>query len=196
MNNIEEIRSLVEKGTKKLNRFFYVGVVIGIVMGPLVLVASRIPAWRERLAGDDERLMVIFGGLMTVLFGVAIVEQLFKYGKDRALVWALRQSPRDIVWVYKEIREGRVQARTGGRGARVARYVHACFHLVDRKKVIVWLSEREVDRLIELLKATFPHLTVGYSEEIEEEYKQAPERLRLNPRQVDGVKEATGGVRM
>ena len=196
MNNVEEIRALVKKGTRKLNRFFYVGVVIGIVMGPLVLVASRIPAWRERLAGDDERLMVIFGGLMTVLFAVAIVEQLFKYGKDQALVWALRQSPRDIVWAYKEIREGRVQHRTGGRGARVARYVHVSFHMVDGKRVVVWLSEGEVDQLIELLKATFPHLTIGYSEEIDEDYKRAPERLRLNPRQVDGVKEATGGVRM
>lgn len=196
MNNVEAIQSLVKKGTRKLNRFFYVGVVIGIVMGPLVLVASLIPAWRERLAGDDGTLMVIFGGGMTVLFGVAIVEQLVKYGNDQALVWRLRHSPRDIAWAYKEIREGRVQHRTGSKGARVARYVHVCFHMMDGKKVIVWLNEEEVDRLMELLKATFPHLTTGYSEEIEEEYKRAPESLRLNPRQVEGVKRATGSVRM
>lgn len=196
MSTIEEIQSLVKKGTKKLNRFFYVGVVIGVVMGPLVLIASQIPAWRERLAGDDPKWMFIFGGLMTVLFGVAIVEQLVKYGKDRALVWRLRHSPRDILWAYKEISEGRVQHRTGNTGARVAQYVHVCFHMMDGKKVIVWLSEGEADRLMGLLRATFPHWTIGYSEEIEEAYQEAPERLQLNPRHVEGVKRVTGGVRM
>jgi hypothetical protein len=196
MNNVDAIRSLVKKGTKKLNRFFYVGVVIGTLMGPLVLIASRVPAVQERMSPEDLKWMTIFGGMMTLLFGIAIVEQLFKYGKDRALVWRLRHSPRDVVWAYKEISEGRIQHRTGGKGARVARYVHVCFHMIDGKKVIVWLNEREADRLMALLTATFPHLTLGYSEEIEAQYKRAPEQLRLNPQRVEGVKHVTGGVRM
>jgi hypothetical protein len=196
MSNVETIQSLVKKGTRKLNRFFYVGVVIGIVMGLLPLIASRIPAVRERMAPDDLQWMTIFGAVMTVLFGIAIAEQLVKYGKDRALVWRLRHSPRDVVWAYKEISEGRVQHRTGSKGARVARFVHICVHMIDGKKVIVWLSEEEADRLLALLKATFSHLSIGYSKEIEEDYKQAPESLRLNPRQVEGIKRSVGGVRI
>jgi hypothetical protein len=197
MEPVQEIQSLVKKGVRRLNRFFYVGVVVGTVMGPCVLIAALIPALRQYMpGGEDVRGMMIFGGMMTLLFGIALVEQVFKYGKDQALVWGLRRSPRDIVWAYKEISEGRVQHRAGARGATVARYVHVCFHMANGKKVRVWLSEREADRLLELLETTFPHLSTGYSKELEAAYKQEPTSLRSNPRRVEGVKRVAGGVRM
>jgi hypothetical protein len=195
-DNVAEIKALVTKGTKRLNRFFYLGVVIGVLMGPTLLIASLIPTVRERVAGvDDPQNLVLFGGLMTFLFGVALIEQVFKYARDRRLLWRLGKNPRDIVWIYKEISLGRVQHRAGAKGAAVARFIHVCFHFVDGTKVLVWLNEAEADRLMDLVRQELTHATIGYSPEIEQAYQEKPSSLRAMPRQVEGVKQVTGGVR-
>lgn len=195
-DNVQEIKSLVEKGTKRLNKFFYVGVVVGVLMGPTVLIASLIPSVRDQVAKvDDPKNMLLFGGLMSFLFGVALIEQVFKYAKDRRLLWRLSKNPRDIVWIYKEISLGRVQHRARAKGAAVARFIHVCFHFVDGTKVLVWLNEAEADRLMELVRQELTHATIGYSPEIEQAYREKPSSLRATPRQVEGVKQVTGGVR-
>ncbi len=195
-DNVAEIKALVEKGTKRLNRFFYLGVVIGTLMGPTVLIAYFIPAVRDKVASvDDPQYMLLFGGLMTFLFGVALIEQVFKYAQDRRLLWRLSKNPRDIVWIYKEISLGKVQHRAGAKGATVARFIHVRFHFVDGAKVRVWLKEAEADRLMELVRQELTHATVGYSPEIEQAYQEKPSSLRATPRQVEGIKRVTGGVR-
>jgi hypothetical protein len=194
---MQEIESLVKKGTNRLNRFFYLGVVIGTVMGPLVLLIYSVPAWRQHLPdGENPTHAMLFGGLMTLLFGIALVEQFFKYARDRELLWKLRHNPRDIVWVYKEVREGRVQHRAGSQGALVARYVHVCFHMANGRKVTVWLSDVEANLLLTLVKNALPHASTGYSRELEEAYKETPTQLRFKPQHVAGVKRESGGVRM
>ena len=194
---IDEIRSLIQKGTRRLNKFFYAGVVIGTLMGPGVLIALQVPAVQMALKVDAANLQAgrIFGWGMTVLFAIAIVEQLAKARKNHQLVWLLKQSPRDVVWAYKEISTGRVRRRFGGRGIQVGTFYHIRFHLVDKKQVIVWLSEGEADRLMALVAAEFPYITTGYSEEIERVYKEDPLELRLNPRHVPGVKQTSASVR-
>jgi ribosomal protein L35AE/L33A len=195
--DMQEMRELVKKGSAKLNRFFYVGLVVGLVMGILPLVASFIPAAREAVGvgAEDVTLMRIFGGGMTFLLGVAIVEQWVKHRRDTRVLSSLDDAGQ-IVWVYKEISTGKVQRRAGEQGATVARFIHVYFHMLDGSHALVWLSNAEADRLVALAARNYPHVTCGYSEEIERAYKQDPAALQAHPRRVDGVRRRSGGVRI
>jgi len=195
--DVQEMRELVKKGSGKLNRFFYVGIVVGLVMGILPLVASFIPAAREALGvgGEDLTIMRIFGGGMTFLLGVAIVEQWVKHRRDTRVLSSLDDAGQ-IVWVYKEISTAKVQRRAGEEGATVTRFIHVYFHMLDGSHALVWLSNAEADRLVALVARNYAHVTCGYSEEIARAYEQDPGRLQAHPRRVDGVKKRSGGVRM
>ena len=194
--DVQEIRALVKKGSAKLNRFFYIGLVVGLVMGILPLSASFIPAAREALnvGAEDLTIMRIFGGGMTFLLGVAMVEQWVKYRRDTRVLSSLDDAGQ-IVWVYKEISTAKVQRRAGDKGATVARFVHVYFHLLDGSRALVWLSNAEAERLVALVARHYAHVTCGYSEEIERAYKQDPAALQAHPQRVDGVKKRSGGVR-
>ena len=194
--DVREIRALVKKGSSKLNRFFYIGLVVGLVMGILPLSASFIPAAREALGAgaEDLSIMRIFGGGMTFLLGVALVEQWVKHRRDTQVLASLDDAGQ-IVWVYKEISTGKVQRRAGDKGTTVARFIHVYFHLLDGRRALVWLSDAEAERLVALMARHYPHVTCGYSEEIERAYKQDPAALQARPQRVDGVKKRSGGVR-
>ena len=194
--DVQEIQALVKKGSAKLNRFFYVGLVVGVVMGILPLVASFIPAAREAMgiAAKDVTIMRIFGGGMTLLLGVALVEQWVKHRRDTRVLASLDDAGQ-IVWVYKEISTGQVQRRAGEEGTMVARFIHVYFHLLDGSRALVWLSNAEAERLVALVARHYAHVTCGYSEEIERAYKQDPAALQAHPRRIDGVKKVSGGVR-
>lgn len=195
VSQIPEIIALVEKGSKRLNLFFYLGVMVGILLGPLLLLASVMPNVTGQMPSSDLVSMRILGCAITVLFGLVIWEQFGKLQKDRRLLQVLEQKPDELVWVYKEVSVGRAQKRAGGRGAAVARFVHIYFHLFDGSGSKVWLPEPEADRLLNLVCQEFSLLSCGYSSELEQTYKKSPLALRSNPQRVDGVKRVTSGVR-
>ena len=180
---IQEIKILFRKGAKRLNKFFYVGVVIGIVMGPLVLLLAFVPGAAEalRIPADQRPYMIGFGAMMTLLFIVALVEQYVKFRKDTALIRLIEHNPEEIVWAHKSIGEARVSQSYASPGASVARFVHAHFYLLDGSKNLVWLSEAETDRLLHLVHTTFPHISCGYTDAIKQAYKRDPAALLRNP---------------
>ncbi len=195
---LREIKALVKKGAGRLNTFFYVGVVIGIVMGPLVLLGALVPGGPEFLQSpeDEPPYAIIFGGGMTLLFGVALVEQYVKHRKDNRILSIITHSPQEVVWIYKEISKGEVTSRYGTSGAQVAQFIHVHFHLVDGTHHLVWLSDADANRLIDLLHATFPHISCGYEPHIQEAYQHNPVALRWDPHYSDTPREVTGRTKI
>jgi hypothetical protein len=197
-DNLREIRALVKKGAGRLNTFFYVGVVIGIVMGPLVLLGALVPGGPEFLQSPEGEppFAIIFGGGMTVLFGIALVEQYVKHRKDNRILFIITHSPQEIVWIYKEISKGEVTSSYGTSGAQVAQFIHVHFHLTDGTHHRVWLSDTDANHLIDLLHTTFPHISCGYEPHILEAYQHNPVTLRWDPHYSDTPREVTGRTKI
>lgn len=88
--DLQEINTLIVKGARRLNTLVDVGIVMGALMGPAVLIAASFPAVRETLVRHEARpqMMVIFAVGMTVLRGVASAEQWVKVRKDHTLLVA------------------------------------------------------------------------------------------------------------
>jgi len=163
----------------------YAGVVVGILMGPIVLLASLMSDLIGQVSSSDLGTMRIFGGIVTVLFGLVLYEQFNKLKKDAHLMMVLDQDPEQLVWVYKEVRMGRA----------VAPFVHVYFHLADKTGSKVWLPELEADRLLSLVCQEFSQLSCGYSREMAQLYRQSPVQLQISPQRIDGIKRATSSVR-
>jgi hypothetical protein len=194
--DLAEIKALVKKGAHRLNVFFYAGIAVGILMGPLVLAVSFIPAAVEFLqVGAELTIMRGFGGGMTLLFVGVIGEQYLKVRKDWRILAALDENGDAIAWVYKVISTGRVQSVPGGSGATAASFTHVYFHLADGSSSKVWLRNKEADRLISLVRDNFWGLCTGYSKDLEKEYAKDPAALQEDPRHVTGVKRVTSTVR-
>ena len=194
---LDEIITLAEQGTRRLNKFFYVGMVCGLILGPLTIWATYNQTALDFLDLNTERdtqMARIFGIVMSGLFLLAIGEQWIKVRKDRKLIKALRHHPEKLAWVYKEISTGEVRKQSSGARHKVATFYHAYFHLVDGSRTLVWLNEAGIDRLIALVVANFANVTVGYNEKLLQEYQNTPASLRKNPRRVDGVKRVTSGA--
>jgi hypothetical protein len=149
-DTLQEIESLLKQGAKGLNAFFYVGVVLGLVMGPLVLVASFVPAVRDVFATgeNDLGIMRAFGVGMTVLLGIASVEQYVRVQKDKKVLSTLARNPQKIVAAHKETS----RAEMGKIGVTVAKFTHVYLSLEDGTQSKVWLPDKDANRLISLLK--------------------------------------------
>jgi hypothetical protein len=148
-DTLQEIESLLKRGAKGLNAFFYVGVVLGLVMGPLVLAASFVPAIRDVIAAgeNDPGIMRAFGVGMTVLLGIASVEQYIRVQKDKKVLSALARNPQKIVAVHKET------SRAAERKTRIAvEFTHVYLSLEDGTRSKVWLPDTDANRLIDLLQ--------------------------------------------
>jgi hypothetical protein len=149
-DTLQEIENLLKQGAKGLNALFYIGVVLGLVMGPLVLVASFVPAVRDVIAAgeNDPGIMRAFGVGMTVLLGIASVEQYVRVQKDRKVLSALARDPQKIVAVHKETNRA-IERKPG---AAVASFTHVYLSLEDGTQSKVWLPDKNADRLIDLLQ--------------------------------------------
>jgi hypothetical protein len=139
---------------------------------------------------------MIFGGGMTLLFGVALIEQYGKYRKDNRLLSIITHSPQEIVWVYKEISKGEITSSYGTSGTQIAQFIHVHFHLTDGTHHLIWLSEANADHLIDLLHRTFPHISCGYAPHIQEAYRRDPIALRRAPHYSDAVREVKGRTKI
>lgn len=150
MNTLQEIETLIKRGAKRLNALFYVGVVIGLSMGPLVLAASFVPAIQDVIATgeNDLGIMRAFGVGMTILLGIASVEQYVKVRKDKKVLSTLARNPQKIVAAHKETSS----ATMGKARIAVARFTHVYLELEDGTQNKVWLPDADADRLIDLLK--------------------------------------------
>jgi RNA polymerase subunit RPABC4/transcription elongation factor Spt4 len=150
MDTLREIETLIGRGAKRLNAFFYVGVVIGLVMGPLVLAASFVPSVRETIAAgeNDLAIMRIFGVGMTVLLGIASVEQYVKVRRDKKVLSTLARNPQKIVAMHKETNK----ATAGRAGGTIASFTHVYLTLKDGTQSKVWLPNADANRLIDLLQ--------------------------------------------
>ncbi|MBN1976514.1 MAG: hypothetical protein JW918_03855 [Anaerolineae bacterium] len=149
-DTLQEIESLLKQGAKGLNTFFYVGVVLGLVMGPLVLVASFVPAVRDVIAAgeNDPGIMRAFGVGMTMLLGIASVEQYVRVQKDKKVLSALARKPQKIVAVHKETNRA-IERKTE---AAIAKFTHVYLSLEDGTQSKVWLPDTDANRLIDLLQ--------------------------------------------
>jgi hypothetical protein len=104
LNYLEELETLLRKGRSPLPALFYIGLVMGIVMGPTVLIAATIPVVQEAVAEAEANpdLMVPFGLGMTVLLGIAVVEQWVKVRKNRKMLATFAEHPHRIAGVRKK----------------------------------------------------------------------------------------------
>ncbi len=102
MGDPQEIKHLMQKGAGHFSKLFYIGVVIGLVMGPGLLIAAAIPAVRSALDATNYRAMLFLGIGMTVLLGVATVEQVVKVRKNSALLTTLGAHPHRIAQIRKQ----------------------------------------------------------------------------------------------
>lgn len=194
---MRRIRALARKGSRRLNRFFYLEVVIGVLLGPLVLIGSLIPAVTDLfgMARSDITIMTVFGGIMTVLSAVAIGDQIVKARRDAVLLAALEGEPGWLVWAYKEARVGRLRRLPFGIGWGAGRFVHVRFCMLDSSESKVWLSVPEAEQLLELVAQHLPHVTCGYSRELEKLYQKDPAALKKSPQRTKGSKELSTTVR-
>lgn len=149
MNKLQEIQALVQKGAKKLDAFFYAGVLLGMVMGPLVILVAIVPGIRNRLGslGETPGVMLAFGVGMTVLLGWACIEQWVKVNKDQRLLALIGENPQQIVKIFKETRAARVRSTHQG----FAHFAYVNFHLQDGTQTKIWLDAPDAERLITLL---------------------------------------------
>jgi hypothetical protein len=196
-DDVKEIKALVKRGARKLDVLFYIGAASGILFGPLVLIASFIPAVTtpRHIDGSNLTIMRMFGGGMAILLGWAIAEQYLKWRRDSRLLTLLDENPGEIAWVYKVISTGSIQGTPGGTKRTVARFIHVHFHLLDGSSHKVWLREREADRLIALIEDNFLDVSTGYSADMEEEYKKSPSALKKNPRRTREAKNVASSIR-
>ena len=148
-DTLQEIENLLKQGTKGLNTFFYIGVVCGLVMGPLVLAVSFVPAIRNVIAAGENDLGIMrgFGVGMIVLLGIASVEQYVRVQKDKKVLSTLARNPHKIVAAHKET------SRTAKNRTRiVVEFTHVYLSLEDGTQSKVWLPDTDADRLVDLLQ--------------------------------------------
>jgi hypothetical protein len=195
MSKKDRIKELITKGSKKLDWFFYAGVLMGILFGPVVLVSSFIPSVKEMVVanGANELLyMRIFGGFFTFMMPIVLIEQYNKKKGDNSLIKSLEDGFDDVVWVYKEVSTAKYsQVASSSSGATVARYYHAHFKFVNGKDVLIWLSEKEVDQLIALIRDEYKNISLGYNEDLLKLFKKDPTELKINPKRVESVRKRT-----
>lgn len=194
---LRQIRALVKKGSRRLNGPFYLGVLAGTLLGPLLLIASLIPAVTDTLGMErrDITIMTVFGAIMTVLFALAIGDQIIKARRDQVLLRALKSEPGWLVWAYQEVRVGPRRRFPLGLGQGGGRYVHIRFCMLDKSESKVWLSIPEAEQLLGLVAAHLPHVSVGYSRELEKQYQRDPAGLKASPQRVKGAKEIATTIR-
>lgn len=191
-----EIRELIQRGSNKLNKFFYVAVVIGIVLGPGVLLAYFIPSVRNSMDAENARYLLYLGIGATVLFAGVLIEQWNKHRKDNIILQQIKSGMKQVAWVYKEVSGGAVRTTSAGPTNQVAQFTHVYFNLLDGSNTFVWLNSADADRLIELLKESYPDISYGYTQELEQSYRQQPIALKNSPLQVSDVKRSNVRVRV
>jgi ribosomal protein L40E len=132
----QEIKHLMQKGAGHFSNLFYIGVVIGLVMGPGLLIAAAIPAVRSALDTTNYRAMLFLGIGMTVLLGVATVEQVVKVRKNSALLATLGAHPHRIAQIRKQDLNDAVTRLYFGLGDET--WAHADLESKDAQRLI-WL---------------------------------------------------------
>jgi hypothetical protein len=85
-------------------------------------------------------MMVIFGLGMTILLGIASVEQWVKVRRDHRLLEAVSANPHRIVEIHKE-----TTSET---------FTHVHVRMRDGTRAKVWLAEPDADRLVTRLTTT------------------------------------------
>jgi DNA-directed RNA polymerase subunit RPC12/RpoP len=137
MDHLQEIRALMQKGTgAPPGKLFYLGIVIGIVMGPTLLVAATLPSVRESLDQANFRSMIWLGIGMTVMLGVTLVDEGVKAWKNRKRLNLLGEHPHRIAHIHRKSRGEKAQLEFG---------------LYDRIFAHILLERRDAHRLHTLL---------------------------------------------
>jgi ribosomal protein L40E len=134
----QEIKHLIEKGAGRFSTLFYIGVVIGIVMGPGLLIAAALPAVRSALDATNYRAMLFLGIGMTMLLGVATVEQVVKVQKNSALLATLGAQPHRIAQIRKQDLDDEVTRLYFDSGDET--WAHAELEADDARRLIWLLS--------------------------------------------------------
>lgn len=181
---ILELEQLLKKGMKGLNLLNGLGLLCGLVMGPAAAFFLSNPVWVANspipLSANDLRGCTIFSYVVTLIAIAGFIEQGYKLYRDRRLFNALFYGQKEVVWVYKEISTAKV--RHAGSASQVGQFTHVCFNFTNHSSALIWLSGPEVDRVLQLVHHIWPDVTVGYTAEIEQTYRQDPESLWANPK--------------
>jgi len=116
-------------------------------------------------AGGGSHVFLVILGALAVLIGIRPLIAVFRLlSIDRApLLKALKDSPRDIVWIYQTITTVN-DIPTHQLGV----------HTADGKAFGFELGEIDAEPLVAALNVVVPHAVVGYSAQREQQWKKAP----------------------
>ena len=156
---MQPLTPFVELLTKANRLSRIVGVCIALFGGALYLI----PAKSERDTMIKLAIMGLFILLGIVLFAMGFQDP----EKNKALV-ALRETPKDIVWVYVQ--------RNHRNGVHVGSQLMLAH--VGGKMLPLPLKLGQEDELRGLVLARVPHAHVGYDPELEARFKNAPDSLQ------------------
>lgn len=194
----ESIRKLLLKGMRKLDLLYYIGIIVGLLLGPLIVISSYIPAVTDIVAqsASDHAIMRYLGIGMTILLSLATFEQIAKKATDRYVLTSIDNGFADVVWIFKEGSTIKYRGISASKGTPVARYTHVNIMFAEGKHIKIWLNEAESDQLITLIKRNFNNISTGYSNNTVKMYKENPMSLKMKPTFPDAVyKTSTSNVR-
>lgn len=181
---ILELEQLLKKGAQKLNVLNVIGLLCGLIMGPAAVLFLSNPVWVANspipLSANDLRGCTIFSYVICLVVVAGFVEQGYKLYRDRRLFNTIFYGQKEMVWAYKEISTAKV--RHTGSSTQVGQFTHICFNFTNHSSALIWLSDPEADRVLQLVHHIWPDVTIGYTAEIEQAYHTDPESLWATPR--------------
>lgn len=170
----DRISKLIKKGIRRYKIAYYIGLILGLILGPGVVLAYIFIDLNEVFPGEDQSVyMLVFGIVFSVLFLVMVYEQSKRVSKYGRLIQAINGVGNKLVWVYKMVSHASYGS-TPATAYRVATFNFAVLALQDGTILEIGLPEQEVEELLHLISQNFSDISVGYSKDWERLYKDDP----------------------
>ena len=155
--------SVFYDGIKKQKRIAWIGAVVIFGVG---IGLGFIP-----IAEDDPGWVHVFKPLMVLFMlgtGAAVAKMAVQKPDDHKLLRALRHNPQDIVWGYVQ--------RNFSNGAHVGSFVG--IGLANGKAAVCPVPLGQEQGAIDLVAMAAPSATIGFSPELQKQFKNDPGSLR------------------
>lgn len=152
---------------KSYDSLFFVNLSSGIifaVVGCVCIISSLFITSTEGLRGF---LLV----LSVIMILVGVINTYYYQSRRVDLPRLLAEDPQQIVWIYRQVNTGAVS------GIQVAQFQFIVFGLRNKRRVPVRLPASAINLLLEEIPIYLPHVTLGYSRDIEKAFRENPDAL-------------------
>jgi hypothetical protein len=159
-----EMLRVISQSQQSLYRVNFGSGVIFIVLGMAAMVGS--------FFAPPTGLRGFLLGLGLVAIAAGAVNCAYYKTRYVDIATVLSQDPARVVWVYRRVNTARVS------GVQVAQFQFIVFGLDNRRQVQVRLPVAAVDALLQARPQALPGVTLGYSHELAQKFRQDPRSLR------------------